>query len=430
MPEDTDDITGLGVMHLLEAIRRSESRTWLKSWGRSSRMSAGISPAQEECPVGPHSSAPEPRVTFPRRPQLWTSCVFVLLVAGGPTLAPGGASEAGVKRLIYYGWGVRDTQYVRDHWREMEEMPFDGTGIVVAIDRSKLETGGTGNQLGWQVMGPRAFQIEEFREAIEDLRTARWRRFTENFLPVALSSSVSAEGLTWFDDERWRTIVNNFGVVARIAREAGLRGLILDPEHYNYALFSYPSQRQKVDKPFAAYRDAARMRGRQVMTAIAAHLPRAVLLSLFGYTLPLREVHRGRSIEEANYGLLPAFYDGLLEAMPAGATLVDGYEFAYPFKRRGQFIKAYREIHDEAVTLSAVPEEYRKKVKAGFGLWLDYGNRPDFFTPDEFRQAVASALEVSDGYVWLYTQRVGFFPLSEIAPAYLDAIATARQGGR
>jgi hypothetical protein len=41
----------------------------------------------------------------------------------------------------YYGWGIRDTQYIHERWHEIEQMPFDGTGIIVAIDRH-----------GWQVM--------------------------------------------------------------------------------------------------------------------------------------------------------------------------------------------------------------------------------------------------------------------------------------
>src|SRR5262249_45070527 len=93
------------------------------------------------------------------------------------------AQDGGPKKLIYYGWDVRDTQYVRDRWREMEQMPFDGTGIVVVVDRQAWRRGktDTGNQLGWLLMGRRAFRIEEFREAIADLKVAKWRTFTDNF---------------------------------------------------------------------------------------------------------------------------------------------------------------------------------------------------------------------------------------------------------
>jgi hypothetical protein len=147
--------------------------------------------------------------------------------------APAWAQAPGAKKLIYYGWGIRDTQYIREHWHEMEQIPFDGTGMIVAIDRQGWQQGrqATDNQLGWQVMGKRLFQIEAFREAITDLKAAKWRAFTDNFLPVALSSGYTAQ-LNWFDDERWRVIVNNFGVVAQIAAEGGVKGLIIDPLNY------------------------------------------------------------------------------------------------------------------------------------------------------------------------------------------------------
>lgn len=352
--------------------------------------------------------------------------VFVVAIWPGDSVS----QEKTNKKLIYYGWGVRDTQYVRDHWHAMEEMPFDGTGINIAIDRSKptIGDGVTGNLLGWQVMGRRSFQVDEFREAVTDLKAAKWRRFTDNFVPVALSASGSASGLNWFDDERWRIVVNNFGVLARLAAEARLKGLILDPEHYNYALFSYSAQRRQIDRSFDEYVEVARRRGREIMTAIAAHLPDVRIFSLFGHTLPLSQLKPGKRLQDTDYSLLPAFYDGLLEAMPAGANLIDGYEFAYPFKERHRFLEGHRRIHQDALQVSAVSEEYRQKVKAGFGLMLDYGGRSDYFTPKALQQALAHAIEISDGYVWLYSQGPQFFPPSQIEASYIEALAAARRG--
>jgi hypothetical protein len=333
------------------------------------------------------------------------------------------------KKLIYYGWGSPDTQYVREHWQEMEQIPFDGVGIVVAVDRQAWQQGkhDTGNQLGWQAMGRRAFQPEEFRDAITDLMTAQWHTMTNNFLPIMLSAEQSAAGLNWFDDGRWRTITHNFTVLARIAAEGQLKGFILDPEHYNYALFSYVQQRQQKDKPFQEYVQAARQRGREVMTAVVAILPKPVLLSLYGHSQPLPYLRQDKTLPDVAYSLLPAFYDGLLEAMPADSQLIDGYEFAYAFKERRQFLKGYQQIHQEALKFSAVPDRYRQQVKAGFGLWLDYRRQPNYFTPEEFQRAVSAALEVSDGYVWIYTQGPRFFPPSAIDAAYLEAMAAARR---
>jgi hypothetical protein len=346
--------------------------------------------------------------------------------------SPARAQKAADKKLIYYGLGIRDTQYVRGHWREIEQMPFDGTGISVAIDRTQptIGDGVTGNLLGWQVMSPTPFTLNRFQAAINDLKAAKWTAFTDNFIPVALSSGY-AKGLNWFDDARWQIVANNFAVLATIAAEGGLKGLILDPEDYNYELFSYRRQQQSINNTFEQYKSMARQRGRQMMTAIAGALPDPVLLSLYGYTMPLGpEQDRVASLQDARAGLLPAFYDGLLEAMPAGGRLIDAYEFSYPFKKRSQFLDGYRRIHKEGLTLSAVPDHYRAKVRAGFGLWLDYYKRPNYFTPEEFQRAVGYALEVSDEYVWIYTHEPKFFPPSGIDPAYIEAIVKARRAIR
>jgi hypothetical protein len=339
-------------------------------------------------------------------------------------------AEGGSKprRLIYYGWGTPDTRYVRTHWSDMERMPFDGTGITVMIDRSGSDTS-THNQLGWQLMGRREFSREEFAGATEDLRAARWQRFHENFLPVVLSPEA-ADGLTWFDDDRWRTIVRNLAVVSWVANEGGLKGVILDPEHYGYAMFSYSEHRRRTGRTFEDTRDAARKRGRELIGALRESLPRVVVLSLFGHTLALHEMQHGKSLQTTDYALLPAFLDGVLDGIGEEGTYVDGFEFAYGYKKREQFVEGYRRIHGAARALSEVQDQYRRKVRAGFGIRLDHYDRLDYFTPEELRRSLQAALEVSDGYVWLYSQQARFFPPVGVSSEQLEAIRDARDSAR
>jgi hypothetical protein len=170
-----------------------------------------------------------------------------------------------------------------------------------------------------------------------------------------------------------------------------------------------------------------------------------VLLTLLGYTLPLSRLEKDASLSETDYGLLPSFYDGLLEEMPPGARLVDGYEFAYGFKEKKSFVDGYRRIHEEAPLLSKLPDHYRDKVSAGFGLWLDYRQDLSHFSPEEFERALRHALSVSDQYVWVYSELVKLFPSSNRTKsqskikskskvksknvrAYLDAMVRARRG--
>lgn len=356
---------------------------------------------------------------------IWCGIIAALVLQLPPTSAQ---KKQHSKKIIYYGWGIPDTQYVRVHRQEMEDLPFDGIGISVAIDRASWQKGSKGNvnQLGWQIMGSRRFRHEDFLEAICDLKAASCQQSTDNFLPVVLSASMSATGLNWFDDQRWSAIADNFGVVARIAEQGGLRGLMLDPEHYGYSLFSYAEQRSQLDRPFEAYVAQARKRGREVMTSIAKEKPDAVLLSLYAYTLVEAQTTLRRSRSEIRYSLLGAFYDGFLEAMPDQARFVDGFEFSYGYKTRRPFVAAYARIHSAGSFYSAVPGLYRSRVEAGFGLRIDNEDGFDYFTPAEFREALRHAVDVSDGYVWIYGQIPRFFPKSQIAEEYIEAISSVR----
>src|SRR3954469_3909386 len=164
--------------------------------------------------------------------------------------------EAPAKKIIYYGWSTRDSAYYRDHWAEMERMPFDGIAISIALDRTKAMTGNgsTGNLLGWQVFGKRAFQLSDFQDAIADLQVPERLHFTDNFLPLSVATRDQDQGLSWFDDTRWATIEANWRVLVSIAQAGGCRGLMLDLEHYDYdcELFNYTAHRaQRFDAPYA-----------------------------------------------------------------------------------------------------------------------------------------------------------------------------------
>ena len=86
-------------------------------------------------------------------------------------------------------------------------MPFDGIGIAVAIDRKAWQKGkmDTSNMLAWNLFGPKALKLEDFRLAIADLKATRWQRFTDNFLPACICSSGRDFGFNWFDEVRWNS---------------------------------------------------------------------------------------------------------------------------------------------------------------------------------------------------------------------------------
>ena len=329
-------------------------------------------------------------------------------------------------KLIHHGWGNPDTTYVAESWRLIADVPFDGTGIHVAVNREAWKRGerSTPNRFGWIVTGPREFRFEDFGAAVGELCAPDAGVLAESFLDVALASSASDPQPSWFDDERWRRIATNFGVISRIAAQCGLRGLIIDPEHYDRSLFRMS---RASGHSFATTAETVRRRGREIMSAIGREHPRAVLLFLFGATLPMRNLEDAGSLENAEYGLLLAFLDGFLEARPPAVRIVDGYEFAYSLFDRGEFERARTTIRRDARRLAADPSRYDRGVDVGFGLWLDYERRLDRFSPDVWRETLANAMAVTDRYVWVHSQTVDFYPPSANAEPYVEAMRELRR---
>lgn len=369
-----------------------------------------------------------------------------LLIVSGLLVFGNARAEAAEKKVIYHGWNTRDSGYVARQWAEMEQMPFDGIGIGIALDPAKptIGDGSTWNLLGWQVFGARAFRQQDFKGAIADLQKPEWQRFTDNFLPLSIATRDQDAKLSWFDDRRWATIENNWRVLLTIAREGRCRGLLLDPEHYDYEceLFNYRHHRaQRENRPFAEYTAQARARGRQLGAAMREVYPEITIGLLYGYHLAVREARDGDPREIWRYALLPAFLDGLIEAAAPRAKFVDLWEFGHGYKQRGQFLEGREEIKNAALAGTAIPAAYRSAMSPGMSLRIDYeaprnpwrtsNLERNYFSPARFESALRGALEGSDRYVWIYSEEhPQFFPPVALPAAYLDAFRAARQPER
>lgn len=335
------------------------------------------------------------------------------------------------KKLIYYGWGTRDTVYIRENWESMEDMPFDGIGISVMIDRNKPYH--TGNMLSWNLFGPNRFKLENFLNAIEDLKVAKWKKFKYNFIPACTCSTAQDQNFDWFDDRRWDTIINNWKVLIKIVKESNLKGIIIDPEHYGAYFFYPPDMMGRAKRSFEECKNKVFERGKELMRVTKEIYPDITILIFWAHSyLILHPTQRLLPQEKNSYGLLPYFVDGLIEESDEKTQIHDICEFAYGFKEKHQFLDAYHSIINKAVKFSIIPDKYRKKIKVGFGLWIDNGNIWDdkdfsknYFKPEEFEKSLKYALDISDEYVWIYSQKVKFFP-PNIPEEYLNAIKKAK----
>lgn len=338
------------------------------------------------------------------------------------TAIPAGAQAQGRKKLIEWGWDEPDTGFLRANIAKMEEYPFDG--LVFHVTSAK------GGNFTWEMWGDRKFTLDEFHHSIDDLKATEFRRFTERFLRV----NVTPGNVDWFQDEAWAVVLNNCGVAAQVAGRGGCKGFMFDVEQYNDSPFDYGKQKHRQQKSFEEYQAKVRQRGREWIEEVNRHFPEITILLTFGYRIA--QPPEGKSRADAPYGLLADFLDGMLQGCSAETKIVDAWEFSYPYKRREQFEQAFKTIKDVSLSWTAAPEKYRSHVAAGFGIWMDCGWRQtgwnledhskNHFTPEEFQSSVRAALQISDQYVWIYTEQPRWWTGERLPAAYVSALSNAR----
>ncbi len=303
-------------------------------------------------------------------------------------------------RLIEFGWDIPDTAALRANAAAMERAPFDGVVLDPKIGRPLA--------FSWHVFGRERLPDGCLDAALADLQATRLFRFKHNFLrfnatpgdaPLARRSPSSQSGQPGDGEGGWddHPVIANVRLAGRFVREAELAGLMFDVEPYQGKQWSNGTA------------DDARRLGRAFGRAYAAEAPRSTILLTFGIT----------QASHPEYRLLGPFVEGLLEA---DVEVVDGFENAYGFKETAAFERAR-----EAIRKS------HPRIRAGFGLWMDFesGRRAwpanAFFSPDEFERAVRAASAASDGWVWIYTERLNWWTGEGLPDGYRAAVERARE---
>lgn len=362
--------------------------------------------------------------------------------------SPAEAQDPRRPKLIEWSAVEPTPAWMREHVREMEKLPFDGLVFHLKTDANV--------QMVWNMWGDQSFTIDQFSRDIADLKATKFERLTERFLRC----NVTPGNVDWSDDEAWQVVISNFRTAARIVRETGCRGIMFDTEQYQHLPFAWPPVTHREQGAEVAPRGASngpatstsvqppapvdipveiaafvRQRGREWIQAINAESPEITILITYAYRAAQPPV--GESFRVHGYELMPAFLDGVLEAASEGTRIVDAWEYAYPYRSRAEFEKGLRTIKQVNPRWTAVPDEYRQHVKAGFGLWMDFNIRgyhwhPDnvnlnYHTPEQFRRNLEQAFELTDEYVWIYSGRAKWWTNEDLPDEYRQAVQKARE---
>jgi hypothetical protein len=195
--------------------------------------------------------------------------------------------------------------------------------------------------------------------------------------------------------------------------------------------------------------DKVRQRGREFAQAMNAEFRDPVLLFFHASGYTARQVfhdplEQWPTIDEAPFGLMVPFIDGILEGSTDETILVDCTSQSKWWVDRPELEAARKLVKEEARSLSQVPELYDRKMRAGFTYrlgvhpqeeaiggqkevsppyesWMYDPTAPDknFFTPEKLEETLKLALEIGDGYVLFWNYRANW---------WLDSLGVAADG--
>lgn len=356
-------------------------------------------------------------------------------------------------KILQMGYGTPLDQFITERGGEMEQWNSFLDGFVYGIKVLGDCEAKSGNQksderLDWICFGKGKVKWSNVEMAVKNINAgkAKFTRPQEMFFRI----TVVPGNVDWFDDDGWDGISHNAGIVGRIISESKSNGIFLDVEEYGKAKFGqgrpfqFAKQKNVGTKTFEEYAVQAKKRGNEFIKAFQKTAPAdSIIIFTWAHSQYSWDAYRREkkgmmddSYKSAGYLLAP-FIDGILEGANESIKFYDGCEWSYGFRNAADFKRA-KEFVREGWRYSSVPEIYKKKMKAAFSVELDrqwsyrggfFPNRPqdNYWTPKTLADALKAAMENSDGYIWVYNERIQFWPPSNFSDAYRSAFSEAKK---
>lgn len=318
------------------------------------------------------------------------------------------------KKVIAHGWdifGLMPTD-LEKNILALEKLPIQGITINFHIRDEQ----GRRQDINKALTSP-AWKKEYFKNIYAPLKRVCSGKLKNNFI---FSLCAPWTRISWDDDKQWKNAANNMGLLASVAKECGAVGLLFDPEDYcNKKQFVYLPGKDKTSYEATAL--AARKRGRQIMEACAKEYPEIVILSFWLLSLDTANYNvpgnPAEILKEKNNLWIP-FVEGMLDALPPKAKMVDATEQGYYCNyEENDFYNMALGIKRKAIKLISEKnkDKYQKQVQTGFGLYLDSYTVPlthrwaqlpvDGSRLKKFQKNLEQALNASNEYCWLYGEK-------------------------
>ncbi len=357
------------------------------------------------------------------------SAAMIACAFGAEAMTPGGVEKKCIG-LLFDVFGTTPSNILANADLFAEHAPYlDGVAIGLHDVLVQSDDGGVVTSQFHRIMNPTQHWT---RDAVKDqlpilTKIARKPNLGESFLLFWMTPGDRGARIDWADDKGWANYAESMATVAWLAKEAGLRGLMLDPEEYGAQGGSLPQYIHTYrDPPFAETAKLARQRGREVFSRVFKEFPDAVIFSLwcfhkFNYWLEQgRQMHPLENVDQSGE-LLHYYLNGLLDVIPPEARVVEGAEAYTGSALDSSFARDFVTSATTALPLVA-PEnrvKYRSQFLFGNTHYLDMytlGANPKsnwYHGPvngsrlEHLRLNMEQSFRVATEYVWIYGENSG-----------------------
>jgi hypothetical protein len=309
------------------------------------------------------------------------------------------------KKIIEFGWDKPRPDQVSN--ATLEQSIFDGLTF-----RSSASD---------KVIVAEQLPVQSFDLDIAALQKIKSKKLANSFYLVLSDASI----WDWFNDTTWAAAELNLYQHARVAKQGGLRGIMLDPEVYQFDLWAYASQPQKSGHSFKEFETQLRKRGAQTMRAFERAYPGITILYLKSFSAfeiannATYETAHAALEEDGGLGLFAAFSEGMLEAASDKATLIDGFEDSYYHLRPTDFDWGRnRALNDAQVFVApTLRTKFKRQFRFSNAIYIDgimnlfdsarffgYYLQNDIERRNLIAHNIYHGLRISDEFVWVYSE--------------------------
>jgi PEP-CTERM motif len=234
----------------------------------------------------------------------------------------------------------------------------------------------------------------------------------------------------------WDNALNNWSIMARAAKDAGMRGIYFDNEAYSEpGAFTFPGNANNPALGLAAYQERFRQRGADVMNAVQSVWSNAEIVSLHGPYVSEPTTPAAVRLEQVGASgndMRGFFFAGMLASKGANTRVTDGGEL-YQARAQSDFDIATQwrrsgmpQVPGSKVVPPSLRDSWANKISLSYGVY-DQQWRPNYpMTPALFEEALFQAFMHADSPVWVYTDNNDYLVPGGVDAVWLTAISNAK----